>query len=334
MKILFISSSHFDYLEDLTFSGLTEILGEENVIPYPKVFKYYLRKHSYPKNIALSRNLSRIIPDYFQQKKLIKQEDFDLVIVGSVKKDTIENFFRIQKSLRKKLHVILLDGGDRPEVGGDAIRNNFKKLFDEFMKTASPGLIFKREFLKDEMYSGNVFPLPFSYKPQKINQQPKMYDVAFWATESHPVRTEVLKLLKGRFDCNENGTTTGLGFKSYRRKGLHYLEELSAVKISYNFRGTGWDTLRFWEIPGTASFMISGKPGIKIPNEFVHGEHVIYCKDDLSDLLDLTKYYLKHDKEREEIAESGNRHLLQYHTHIKHAEYFIDVVNHKLIKKF
>jgi spore maturation protein CgeB len=41
-------------------------------------------------------------------------------------------------------------------------------------------------------------------------------------------------------------------------------------------------------------------------------------------------YYLQNEKEREEIAANGYRHLMQHHTHLKRAEYFLSVVQERL----
>ena len=54
-------------------------------------------------------------------------------------------------------------------------------------------------------------------------------------------------------------------------------KSFSVVKVVLNFRGGGWDTLRYWEVPALGTFMISGKPGFEIPNNFVDGESIVYC---------------------------------------------------------
>ena len=72
--------------------------------------------------------------------------------------------------------------------------------------------------------------------------------------------------------------------------------------------------------------MISGKPGIVIPDDFESGKHALFCTDDLSDLEDMTNYYLRHEKEREAIAAEGKKHLLKYHLPERRAEYILDVI--------
>ena len=153
------------------------------------------------------------------------------------------------------------------------------------------------------------------------------YDVAFWAVESHPIRTEALDLLQDKFDCQENGTVRNQVMKKYKRKGMFYLQELASCKIGLNLRGAGWDTLRYWEIPALGGFMISQRPGILIENDFVDGEDVVYCKDDLSDLVELCEYYLEHDEERKRIGSNALKKTARFHTDIVRAQYLVNTIS-------
>ena len=331
-RILFINSRHTDYLEDLTFAGLSELLGDENVISCPTNYHYYFSRYRYPKNIGECRSAFQYLPDRLRLQKQLRRASFDAVVIGSVKRDTCEAFLHLHELLPPKIPLILIDGGDRPEIGGDAQRENFIPLFREIAQKRKFDLVFKREFVIGTQYDKNVFPFPFSFKPPNFRSQTmnKKYDVAFWAVESDPIRTQALALLEGKFDCERNGSISGQTFRKYRRQGASFLEELSAAKIAYNFRGVGWDTLRYWEIPGVSSFMIGGKPGIVIPDNFLHSEHVVFCRDDLSDLISLTEYYLREETEREEIARNARAHLARYHHYLARAEYFIETCRHAL----
>ncbi|HEY0719654.1 MAG TPA: glycosyltransferase [Gammaproteobacteria bacterium] len=331
MRLLFINSRKSDYLEDQLFSGLTELLGSENVIPFPVNSHYYFSLKSYPRNMGLSRGALNYLPDRFTNRAALKAMAFDAVIIGSTKRDTFEHFLQIASLIPATLPLIYIDGGDWPEIGGDARRMNFEGLFQQAFRQRQPQLIFKRECLLGKEYPGNVIPLPMAFKPQPdFIPAAKRYEVTLWCVESDPIRTQALQLLQGRYDCTANGSVPGQQFRSYQRKGLNYLRELSASKIACNFRGVGWDTMRYWEIPGVNTFMVTQRPGIIIPDNFVDGEHVVYCKDDLSDFLQLLDYYLQHETEREEIAANGHRHLLQHHTHRQRADYFLSVVQERL----
>ena len=73
--------------------------------------------------------------------------------------------------------------------------------------------------------------------------------------------------------------------------------------------------------------MITQRPGILIPNDFIDGKHVIHCKEDLTDLIDLCAYYLKNETKREEIAQNGALHLKKYHTDVMRTRYILEHIH-------
>jgi hypothetical protein len=263
MKLLFVNSSSTDYLQDLTYSGLVKILGVENVIDYPWNLKYHLPVKNYPKNFGYTKFT---INFNFN----IDFKSFDAVILASAKKDALAGF----KKILSKIHntpIVFLDGGDRPEIGGDFSRLGIEDSYLELVKIRPFDLIFKREyFLNEHGNISHIFPFPFSF-PYNVsvpvaNENEKKYDVSFWAQKEPAIREKVLKMLQGKYDCDKNGTKLNQDFETYSRKGKFYLEELSRCKIVLNFRGGGWDTMRYWEVPAVNTLMISQKPKIYIPN--------------------------------------------------------------------
>jgi hypothetical protein len=248
---------------------------------------------------------------------------FDLVIVGSAKPDAFETYRAWQKRIPSDVPVIFLDGGDRPELGGDLAREGRPELYDEITRVRPFDLIFKREYLLSVTHPQNVHPLPFAIPSQLLPSavvREKKYDVTFWAVESDPIRTQALKILQDQFDCRSNGTTLAQQFKRYKRKGKFYLEELTRAKVTLNFRGVGWDTLRYWEVPALSQFLVSQRPQIHIPDNFREGKEIVYCKDDLSDLTDICEFYVRNETARENIAKAAGRWSQDFHTPQKRAE--------------
>ena len=325
-RILFISSRRSDYLEDIAFTGLSGILGRENVVTLRPRRKHYIPWRHYPKTLACRRSAAGYFRDIISRRKMLLRADYDCVVIGATKRDVFEAYNGIEEKISKNAKVVYIDGGDDPAVGGDAARLGFEAVYNGAFSKRAPDVIFKREYLKGGDYPGNVYPLPLAYAGPPLKAAAKKYDVVFWAVDNIPVRARVLDFCADKWDCAENGSFRGQTFKQHRRKGIKYLEELAVSKICYNFRGGGWDTLRYWEIPAVGSFMISGKPGIVIPDDFENGKHALFCTDDLSDLEDMTNYYLRHEKEREAIAAEGKKHLLKYHLPEHRAEYMLDVV--------
>lgn len=323
MRVLYINRKKPDYLQDLSYTGLVKLLGAKNVIEYPWNTRYHLNYRKYPKNIGQMKGT------FFDSiKAQLNKKVFDVVVVASCHPETIDMYEKILNDIPSSVKTVFLDGGDMPEIAGDLERIGNKENYNKIISFREFDYIFKREYLIDKQYDSNVYSLPFSFNYDHL---PKLaenykYDVAFWAVESDPIRTKALELIEDRYDCRENGTTKNQIMKKYKRKGKYYLQELSACKIGLNFRGVGWDTLRFWEIPAVGGFMISQKPQIIIENDFTDGENLVYCKDDLSDLTDLCDYYLKNDEKRRKIAQNARRHIEQFHTDIHRAKKIIETI--------
>jgi hypothetical protein len=323
MKILFINSLSADYVQDLTYSGLVKTFGVDNIIDYRWNKKYHVPYKKYPKNLGYVKN--SLLQTLFRR---IDFKTIDYVFIGSCKVDAFQTYVEIAAQIPSSTPVVFIDGGDGSEVGIDLTVYKHPDLYQEAVNTRPFDVVFKREYLIEKRYESNVYPLPMSFN---LDRLPLMtsgykYDISFWAVESHPIRIEALNLLQDKFDCAQNGTVRNQKFSQYKRKGEFYLQELAACKIILNLRGGGWDTMRYWEVPAVSGFMMSQKPGIVIPNNFEHEKEVIFIQDDLSDLIDLADYYLRHDTEREAIAQRGHQKILDYHTDSKRVEYIFDTL--------
>jgi hypothetical protein len=327
VKILFINSIDSDGVQDLTISGLTKLLNPKNIIEYPWNRFYHLPLRKYPANLGYTDKslLSSILSK-------LRNKSYDFVFVGSAKPSCFNNYLSIIENIPASTPVIFIDGGDFDMIGGDLLRLKSFDLYEKAIQQRKFNGVFKREYLIDKNLGDNVWPLQFSFNfermPLDLPYQ-NIYQVAFWGVESNPIRTNALEILKGKFDCDENGTKKGQKFHKYKRRAQNYLRELTNCKIVLNFPGVGWDTQRYWEVPALGKFMISYKPQIKIPNNFINGTHCVFCNDDLSDLLDKCEYYLINEKEREEIALASKEHARKYHSNLSRANYILKTLGVK-----
>ncbi|MFT6335392.1 MAG: hypothetical protein ACJATI_002147 [Halioglobus sp.] len=307
-------------MQDIVYSGLVKTLGVKGVVELTWNKKYHLPYKAYPKNLGYVKNS-------FLKSFHITKSNYDLVILAATKVDSFKNYINIAPEISSKVPVIWIDGGDRPEIGGDLDRLGEPTLLNEAKTIRDFDLIFKREMKLGNDFDANVIPLTFGFNqsrlPKKKSSSSK-YDVAFWAGESHPIRSKALSLLENEFDCNSNGTTKGLSFNDFNRKGAFYLEELSSCKINISLRGGGFDTLRYWEIPAVGSLLLSEPADIHIENDFVHDKSAVFCDPSVDDIIDLCKYYLKETDKRERIVRNGKEHLIKYHTDIVRAQFILD----------
>lgn len=310
MRLLFVHSGKTDYLQDALYSGLVEVLGEKSVLCSSWYKRYHLGLWQHPRNLGYVG---------FQIPRWISREDLktiDAVIIASCKAETFKAFLGIESLLPKQAKIVFVDGGDDPRIAGDLERENSMHLFGTMLQKRDLHLVFKREMLLDATYAQNVFPLNFSSGLDTTDVRShfsRSIDVAFWAVESHPTRTRILRSLSDKFDCTANGTVQGNSFRRYTRTGRAYLQALQDVKISLNYRGAGWDTLRYWEVCALGGFLISQRPSIHIPNNFEHERSIVFVDDDPGEMLDRCEYYLRKDAERERIGAAAQSHSKQFH---------------------
>lgn len=323
MRILYINRPKSEYLQDFVYTGLCKTIGAENIIEHPWNIRFHLNPRPYPKNLGQRRGtLLKSLRAQLHRKR------FDAVIVASCHPYTMARYLKIVAAIPPGVPTVFIDGGDWPAIAGDLDRVGGRELYDAILAIRPFDIIFKREYLLDQAYPANVHPLPMCFNPDHTPALPQAfkYDVAFWAVESDPIRTKALDMLQSEFDCAQNGTVRNQVMKRYKRKGRFYLEELGRCKIGLNLRGAGWDTLRYWELAGLGRFMISQRPRILIENNYEDGKHVIFCRDDLDDLIDLCRYYLAHEDERETIARRALAHSREFHTDSMRARKVLGVI--------
>jgi hypothetical protein len=335
MRILLVASRSTDYLQELSYSGLAEVLGKDSVVEFPTHWQYHRTRkffwnapNAYPRNLGYvpgslggDRSLSAV-------KKALEAGEFDWVILGSAKPDALEALLSIAESIRAPWAFI--DGGDWQEIGGDFKREGGEpclQAFQSLCRRKKPFAIFKRELPKGQKIDG-IFPLQFSFNTSRVSplfpNAKKEYQVAFWAVESSATRKKAFEILRGKYDCDANGSVPGQKARKYALRGGSYFEALNRSRVVLSFRGVGFDTLRYWEAPASGSLLLSEMPEIEIPNDFINGKNAVLCKNDLSDLTSLIDYYLAHEKESLEIAREGQKHLLHYHTHRHRAEFILE----------
>lgn len=324
-RILFLNTSEPDYLQDLTYAGLVKLLGRELVVDHPWNPHYHLPTKPYPRNLGYHN---------FRWPRFRESlRGYDLVIVGAAKPRVFQHYLNMAERISDSTPVVFLDGGDWPEPGGDLKRLGGWEWYLEVTRQRPFDIVFKREMLIDQQYPPKTFPLPFAFNfdflPRGLAAKLK-YQISFWAVESNPIRTRALEIVQDRFDCRENGTVRNQVFSKYSRKGKRYLKELAACAVVLNFPGAGWDTLRYWEVPALGRFMISMRPRIAIPDNFEDGREVVFCRDDLSDLVELCQYYLDHPEEREAIARAAAAKARQKHSDVARAGYILETIQKNL----
>lgn len=362
MKVLYLTPQKYDYLPDQLYTGLCKVLGFESVIDYPWKPEYHA---SSQKNPSIPQNQAR--PYEFEEVcTLLEQHAIDLVVLTAQRRGTVEAL----QSFHGKFPlppIAIVDSNDSADMakdlfwrfkaglyfkreyygkGSSGIRNSLKK----WQQFGSDHELFKRTYPLQMCAILEVIP-PVVHDSENI-------DISFNGYVSHRKRIQAVQLLQASSDIRFEG---GLYADSKTRKsklashvggillakleGDPYVEEaawqsklgfedhyqlLGRSKMGLSIRGSGFDTVRYWEVVASKTLLISENPSITIPNNFEHEKHAIFCRPDLSDLVDLVKRYVRDDSERTRIADAGHAHLLKYHTCEQRALQFLEICQNSL----
>jgi len=286
--------------------------------------------------------------EYTPLKELLANcNDCDFIFLFSSADYSSRKRFIIENNLRKK--TVYLDGSDNRKLEDpDAFR-----IFNLCFKRELPFLKFVLKSILDSkhildplrklkryyLYSRYILSLPFAAEQvyfSNIRENIKK-DISVSCTlRPHacnpPERARVIELIR---DLNIPNAVIGpINKANYRTDSFDKLKEeyfkvLARSRISVSYPGLGFDTGRFWEILANKALLFSPPIQIKMPQPFLEFKHFIPYSN-LSQLKNRLLYYSNNEEERERIADAGYRHLLQYHTSKKRAEYLLEMISQRL----
>ena len=132
----------------------------------------------------------------------------------------------------------------------------------------------------------------------------KIYDISFVGSLNNPKRVEVIELLKERFNLH------------YERCFLEEMAEVfSRSKIVFNISARDDLNMRVFEALCSGSMLLTDEArGSGLTDLFEDREHLVIYRDE-RELVELASYYLREEKEREEIARRGMEEVLKRHTY-------------------
>jgi hypothetical protein len=330
MRILYLVADRYEYLQDSLYCGLVSVLGKSNVLDFPRSKTYHEPGTSYPHSIGYHSESEASERRSIFVRRTLKKLQPDVVIVASCKQQPFGNYLRIRNVWKGP--IIFIDGGDSSAIGGDLLKS---KTYRSAINRELPRftLIFKRELTADAPIDQRIFPLTFSINVDHfagINTAVKQFDIAYFATANGPQRRAAYDILAGKFTEGiflRDNTTLHSPFN-----GAAYLQRLAASRIGVSIRGSGFDTLRYWEIPLCKTMLLSEMPTIRIPDNFQNERHAVFCKNDLSDLIDKTLYFSQHPQESAQIAQAGFEHSLRFHQPRNRAEYVLNIIQMRLCR--
>ena len=306
-RLLVMTHDFSDYGLDCLYDGLCRVLGNENVIEFPWKPMLHGRNLKDVHNYPCSFNHPAERPAFEDILHRIKDSEFDLIVYADV----------VQMAYPEEVARVMQAGRNLPVVLYDTYDNCYTPWNKILKYTRRKGfdLYFKREMLAGVDYGPGAVPLPFGYPAGLIADTgtAERSHPVFWAGKRvwglRPVYIpKIEQMLNQKFD------------KSYSQ--AEYQTLLQASRIGLSFFGSGFDTVRYWEIPAHGAMLLAERPPIRIPHNFTDGRTAVFF-DDIVELEEKLTYYLNHPAMAAEIADAGHEHVKRYHTSTARAKQFL-----------
>jgi len=180
------------------------------------------------------------------------------------------------------------------------------------------------------------------HRPVKSHRRRWASDVAFIGTAyGEDERLVLMKEISRRFDLKIWGSRwekwkDELPVQGKRVLGRNYARVCSAAKIiigvnRYNSIDLCFSN-RVWLTLGCGGFMLTHYvPGLE--EIFENHKHLVWFKE-VGECLDLIRYYLNHDLDRQRIAAEGYKFVHQYHTYDHRVEELLKIIGDEVASHY
>ena len=212
-------------------------------------------------------------------------------------------------------HNVAIDYADRPDINEGCARSCL--------------LYFKMQFSCDGYCFENVIPggfIPFNddiytYLPKVRRLADKKscsYDVygRFGLEFAQDIRRRACSILASQNHFRWEGS---LQVKRYCLS----LWEIAHSKICIDLPGNGDFCFRLIDYMAVGTCVIAARHRTSLHVPLVEGKHIVYMKDDLSDLVDLCRFYLEKDNAREALCNNSRSYFDKYLHRDQLAAYYL-----------
>lgn len=309
-RILILTHDYSDYGLDTLYDGLCQVLGSDHVVEFPWKPTLHGQRtesaHNYPCvfDYPGGPRAASAIEDE------LRAGMFDLILMADV----------VQHAYRDVVRGFLAAGSSTPVVVYDTWDNPHNLLPSVLIYLGRSDVLlqFKREMVAGINYGFNTRPLPFGYPDRLVPKS--LADVRprdlFWAGKRlYGMRPLYLERLAPKYGFPLEPTFSQ----------EEYARAIGEAQIGLSFFGFGFDTVRYWELPAHGAMLLSERPPIHIPYDFVDGETAVFF-DDLAELEAKLEYYLARPEVCARIAAAGRCHFLAHHTSSARAHQFLGQV--------
>lgn len=323
MKILFITSTNSDNLEDGLLHGFRSIFGAD-CVDFPKKEMMYDNFSAVPADqcygrlFTLWRTLPDIPVDRTDIERRVKNGDFDCIIMGSIHR--VQPWYRALLPYLTKRNTIIIDGEDR-----NALVRHAALRFLYFKRELTPktGSYFWGRIIPSQLYSrlrlypSCVLPISFYFPERKNHRRHNSTSKKNLIFESHIVDQEIMDSPIFR----QNSISDRYMFDTEQ----DYYRNLQEARFGITTKRGGWDCLRHYKNAANGAVQCfrdyAQKPISCAPNGLQHGVNMIEYKN-AQDLAEKINAITNSD------YESLLHHSYKWihnHTTEKRAKYILDI---------
>jgi hypothetical protein len=198
-------------------------------------------------------------------------------------------------------------------------------------------LYFKMQYARDGYEWNQVVPGGFvpadaslyrrlSYLRQLRDRQAFTYDVygRFGRQLGTEIRTRAVEVLAQQQKFRYEG---GLKKVPYRRS----LQEVAQSKVCLDLPGNGSFCFRLMDYMAVGACIISYPHQTQLPSPLIDRQHIVYCQEDFSDLIDLCAHYIENETAREQICQQSRDYFDHYLDRSQLAGYYLNTMQQYLI---
>lgn len=350
------------FSENNFYSNNLKKIGHEAIDIYVNneyMQKAWAREHNikYSNNEKLSRKIQGVI--YSGSERL---NNTALDFLGPVYSKLVSTtsgkpawYYEILKAQIEYYQPDVLYNHDIIDINNNflkKLKSNYKILVGQHAATILPP---KKDFSAYRLFISSFYPtieyfknrgynaecIRLGFEPDVLNslkKDNKIYDITFVGSlfEVHDTRMKLLEKLCCEFPAMKiwGPGIDNLSEDSPIRKcymgqawGREMYQILSNSKITINHHGNippYANNLRLYEATGVGTLLITDWKN-NLQNIFILGKEVVAYKN-IEECIELIRYYLKHDNEREEIARAGQERTIKEHNYYNRMEKLANVI--------
>ena len=221
----------------------------------------------------------------------------------------------IQLVVQGARHDVAIDYSDGLQINEECMRQSL--------------VYFKMQFARTGYPTGNIVPggfVPFTdaiyqylpYVRALTNRKSICYDVygRFGLEFAKEIRRKACSLLAQQSYFRWEG---GVRKKRYSLA----LRDIARSRICIDLPGNGDFCFRLIDYFAVGACVIAPKHHTAFPIPVMDREHIVYAKEDLSDLVDLCRFYLNNDEARREVVRNSRLYFDRYLHRDQLAAYYL-----------